>query len=147
MIDRTFVTAGKSIFTLENSEEFARKHDLPNHYTFKVRFKEGTNGFVDNFFVSLLTGPENTSDYTYVGLLNPENGAVRLTRKSSYNEDSMVVKLLRRTLMRVWEGNLEPLFESGFDLHHEGRCGRCGRVLTVPESIQSGIGPECAKKI
>jgi hypothetical protein len=27
---------------------------------------------------------------------------------------------------------------------HEGRCGRCGRKLTVPESIESGFGPECA---
>jgi hypothetical protein len=28
-------------------------------------------------------------------------------------------------------------------VHHEGRCGRCGRTLTVPESIESGFGPEC----
>ena len=26
---------------------------------------------------------------------------------------------------------------------HEGRCGRCGRKLTVPESIEAGYGPEC----
>lgn len=26
----------------------------------------------------------------------------------------------------------------------EVRCMRCGRVLTHPESIQAGIGPECA---
>lgn len=25
-----------------------------------------------------------------------------------------------------------------------GRCGRCGRRLTDPESIRRGIGPECA---
>ncbi|MGQ4872128.1 MAG: DUF6011 domain-containing protein, partial [Candidatus Thorarchaeota archaeon] len=24
---------------------------------------------------------------------------------------------------------------------HEGKCGRCGRRLTVPESIESGYGP------
>jgi hypothetical protein len=29
--------------------------------------------------------------------------------------------------------------------HHEGKCGRCGRLLTVPSSIESGIGPECSK--
>ena len=27
---------------------------------------------------------------------------------------------------------------------HEGRCGKCGRKLTVPESLTSGLGPECA---
>ena len=29
------------------------------------------------------------------------------------------------------------------EVWHEGRCGRCGRALTVPESIERGIGPEC----
>lgn len=29
------------------------------------------------------------------------------------------------------------------EVWHEGRCGRCGRALTVPESIASGIGPVC----
>lgn len=27
---------------------------------------------------------------------------------------------------------------------HEGRCGRCGRPLTHPESVQTGLGPVCA---
>jgi hypothetical protein len=29
------------------------------------------------------------------------------------------------------------------EVWHEGRCGRCGRALTVPESVERGIGPEC----
>lgn len=32
-------------------------------------------------------------------------------------------------------------------VRHEGKCGRCGRKLTVPESIDRGIGPECAGKM
>jgi hypothetical protein len=28
---------------------------------------------------------------------------------------------------------------------HEGSCARCGKKLTVPESIESGFGPECVK--
>jgi hypothetical protein len=35
----------------------------------------------------------------------------------------------------------------GVVIWHEGRCGRCGRRLTVPESIESGYGPECIGKI
>jgi hypothetical protein len=27
----------------------------------------------------------------------------------------------------------------------EGKCGKCGRALTVPSSILTGIGPECSK--
>lgn len=30
------------------------------------------------------------------------------------------------------------------ELRHEGRCGRCGRKLTTPASIDTGIGPVCA---
>ena len=35
----------------------------------------------------------------------------------------------------------------GIEVWHEGRCGRCGRLLTVPESIASGIGPVCAERM
>ena len=30
------------------------------------------------------------------------------------------------------------------EVWHEGICGRCGRKLTVPESVERGLGPECA---
>jgi hypothetical protein len=29
---------------------------------------------------------------------------------------------------------------------HSGRCGICGRVLSDPESVKRGIGPDCAVK-
>lgn len=29
------------------------------------------------------------------------------------------------------------------EVWHEGKCGKCGRVLTAPESLASGFGPEC----
>lgn len=29
---------------------------------------------------------------------------------------------------------------------HNGRCSRCGRKLTDPESLRTGIGPTCRKK-
>lgn len=35
----------------------------------------------------------------------------------------------------------------GVTVRHEGRCGRCGRTLTVPASIDSGIGPDCAERM
>jgi hypothetical protein len=33
------------------------------------------------------------------------------------------------------------------EIHHEGKCCRCGRKLTVPRSIELGIGPECEGKM
>ena len=34
----------------------------------------------------------------------------------------------------------------GIDCHPEANCGVCGKVLTDPESIERGIGPECYKE-
>lgn len=34
----------------------------------------------------------------------------------------------------------------GLECREESRCGRCGRQLTDPVSIDRGIGPECAGK-
>jgi hypothetical protein len=29
------------------------------------------------------------------------------------------------------------------NFYHRGTCARCGRTLTVPESLVNGFGPEC----
>ena len=33
------------------------------------------------------------------------------------------------------------------EIWHEGKCGKCGRPLTVPSSIENGLGPSCLKKL
>jgi hypothetical protein len=33
------------------------------------------------------------------------------------------------------------------EVWHEGRCAKCGLKLTVPQSIMTGFGPTCAKKL
>lgn len=128
---RTFITAGKATFTLEGRD---------TRYTFRVRTP--TRGAT--LFVSLLTGPDNTRDYTYMGVLHPATGYVRLTRASTYTDISTPVIALRWALAIVWTGGILP---APARLMHVGRCGRCGRALTVPSSILAGIGPECATKL
>ena len=135
---RAFITAGRAVFTLQGRDA---------RYTFRVN-KSG-DGHVTRdgrpyYFVSMLTGPDNTADYTYVGLLEAETGALRLTRKSRYIDASTPVLALRWALPIVWRGDTLP---APAQLYHVGRCGRCGRALTVPSSIDAGIGPECATKL
>ena len=147
MINKNFVLGGKATFTIEMESGFASKHGLKDHYTFKVSHKEASMKFPEAWFVSMLTGPDNSSDFAYLGMLDKNQGDIRLTAKSKLTDDSMVVKILKRTLARLWAGQEEEIAKAGFDVHHEGRCARCGRKLTVPESIKSGFGPECAGKI
>lgn len=147
MIGKEFILAGKATFTLEIPEHFAAMHTTPPHYTFRVAHKEASMRFPEAWFVSLLTEPDNENSYSYMGILSAHDGKINLTRKSAYPKTSMVVRLLERTLDRVWANEGEKIEAAGFKLHHEGKCCRCGRLLTVPESIESGIGPECAKRM
>lgn len=142
MIRKNFVTAGNATFTLELPHDWAYAHGCKPHYTYKVRKKDGK----PIFFVSILSGPDNESDYRYIGILTFD-GQVRTTAKSALSAESMPVRLLNRTLKLLWKEDLTDLEEAGFKLHHEGRCGRCGRKLTVPESIETGLGPECSGRI
>ena len=134
MISKEFVTAGKAIFTV--------KSVTGEHYTFQVNKKEASDRYRETFFVSLLTGPDNTSDYTYMGMLNPMTFLASPTRASKLTTDSKPFKVLDWALTKIWNNSSLP---EGYEIYHEGRCCRCGRLLTVPESIESGIGPECAK--
>lgn len=138
MLTKEFVTAGRALFTVETPE---------SHYTFKVTKKEATEQYSEAFFVQMLTGPENTSDYTYIGMLNPNSGEVRLTKKSKMTKETFAFRLLNRMLNRVWQDAHEDYQKHGYDIRHSGKCGKCGRTLTVPASLDSGIGPECAKNM
>jgi hypothetical protein len=127
-----FFKGGNALFTVGNSKG--------EHYTYKIRQPKGEN---KPFFVSLLTGPENTNDYTYLGIYNPNSHDVILTSKSKFNQESVPVKVIRWAI-KIVVANKE--FPAGYTIQHEGRCCRCGRTLTTPESIENGIGPECAKR-
>jgi hypothetical protein len=124
-----FIRGGRAVLTIQS-------HKSGDHRTFRVNEKDGT------FFVGLLSGPDNTSDYTYVGVLQLE-GTVRLTKASKLTCDSIPVRAWNYVARHLNHGNLPP----DANVMHEGRCGCCGRALTVPESIARGIGPECWSKM
>jgi len=155
MIEKEFVTAGRAVFTVEPSATFQEQFPVVKpHYTYKVKFVKGKEKkdkpgefWSDAYMVFLLTGPDNTADYTYLGMLDDKTGYVRLTAKSKWNDDTWPVKIIRRVLARLWAGECHEIAANGWKVHHEGRCGRCGRALTVPESVENGIGPECIKKV
>jgi hypothetical protein len=141
MVSKDFITAGKATFTLELPHEWASAHRCKPHYTYKVRKKVGNDGR-PVFFVSILSGPNNESDYRYIGILTFD-GQVRTTAKSALHAESMPVRLLNRSLRLVWQGDATAMEEAGFQLHHEGKCGHCGRKLSTPESLRTGFGPKC----
>ena len=134
-LDTKFFTGGNATFTVDNGQGV--------HYTFKIRQPKQRDERPMPFFASLLTGPDNENSYTYMGVMDLF-GNVRLTAKSRYNEDSTPVKVLRWALKHAFGDRQLP---AGYQVRHEGRCGCCGRTLTVPASLATGVGPECAKRL
>ncbi len=141
-----FIRAGKATFTIESEK-------TGNHLTYKVTSVEGSN---TRYFVKLLGGSDNENSY-YIGMIvedtfkSPVAGAHAnvvshigwkfiLTKASRVNDSTTPVKALRYVLEALSKNEMPAKTK----IFHEGKCGRCGRKLTVPESIERGIGPECA---
>lgn len=127
---REFVLAGNARFTLVSKRTGAR-------FTFKVRQPENKP-----YFVSVMTGTDNTSDYTFLGTIFENSGYVHGSR-SRIAYDAPAAKAFEWFYHKVFQWNQLP---DSLEIWHEGRCGRCGRPLTVPESIANGLGPECIKR-
>jgi len=135
---------GKAIFTIEVPTAFASQYDTKPHYTYKINYKAASGNYRENWFINLLSGPDNQSDYTYVGML--VNGQVQLSKASKYTKDSWPVKILNRVLACYWAGEQNKIMAAGWNVHHEGACCVCGKPLTRPDSINAGIGPDCATR-
>lgn len=147
MLEPKFFLAGRAVFTIEVGPDYLSSHDCKPHYTYRITYKAANGQWPEKWFIKYLGGPDNTKDYFYLGEVNLQTGAVRLTSKSCVGADSYQYKMANRVLQAIFRGDGSRIIESGWDVHHEGKCCRCGRALTVPESIESGIGPECAKKV
>ena len=142
--------AGKAIITVKNS-------NTGNRFTFRV--KRPKTGDVHNLndrrnalrFISVLTGSDNTSNYKYFGCIKILGGIdFDGTQSFEYNFSDKAKVKRECDSVKVFEWfmgklvNHKPMGEN-IEFWHNGHCCRCGHLLTVPESIEDGIGPECKK--
>jgi len=135
-----FLTAPKNaIFTLENEDLYR---------TYRVnKVKDG-----DIVFVSLLMGWDNTNfhAYQYIGLLAfKPHITFKPKKQQSYGADTEKISLsfyLLNTLIDniLHKSNFEKLDPYFW---HEGKCAKCGKKLTVPESIERGMGTICLNRL
>lgn len=123
-----FIRAGKAKFTVVSKRTGQR-------FTFRAR----TLRDKDITFVSVLNGPDNHSDYMYIGYFKTD--AVRLCAGKKGKPGATSFKAFDWILSNVSRAN-----DIGDQMTflHTGSCGRCGRELTVPESIRTGLGPVCS---
>ena len=118
------------------------------HRTFNVRTKKLDADFAPGErVVSLLTGPDNTRDYTGFGFVK-QDGIVVWRKKVS--ADPTKPSPFQVYAKMIWslsrDGERSPFYLKGYRLKFERKCLKCNRKLTDPISIDMGIGPECRAK-
>jgi hypothetical protein len=135
-LSEKFLLAGNAVFTVTNPKG--------DHYTFRVRrveseWPQGSGRMGVSYFVNVKVSGQDRL-YAYIGLLNPTTGTVKTTQKSMYVPGSKEYDVASWACQAVIGCKMVP---AGYHIEHAGRCGKCGRQLTDPQSIERGIGPEC----
>ncbi len=144
---RQFIEAGRAVITIVSKAS-------GNRYTFRFSRPDEADTQLHNqafgtrpIWVSLLSGQDNEADYSFMGTIFPARSTTELRPSSR----SKVGTTAPSWIAMMWfldclygdEVDQERLLRQA-EVWHEGRCGRCGRKLTVPESIAIGFGPDCA---
>ena len=132
-----YILGGKGRVTIRSQKTGAR-------YTYKCSqpkklWRRGGEDFYPTF-VKVLSRHDNTaeSSYMFIGLIGWDE---RMYACRGSHPDAPSYKALDWVLAQLGKGEF-----NGADIWHEGVCCRCGRTLTVPESIMAGLGPICASR-
>ena len=136
---KDFIFAGTAIFTVVNEA-------TNNRFTFRVRKAGwGTSDVKsDIFYVSVLTGSDNNSCYTFLGsFFGGKNQLYRHSAKSKIGFSAVSNKVIEWFFQHYFKN---PNGYKTIKVYHSGKCGKGGKKLTTPESIKSGLGPYCGKR-
>lgn len=126
-----FLLGGKATLTF-------RSRNTGNRFTYMIEQSNDER----MFFVKMLTGSNNETDYQYLGHIFARDRTYVHGKKSRITADSPGAKAFIWVYYQLMDKKLPDTLE----VWHEGVCGRCRRKLTVPESVRSGFGPECITK-
>jgi hypothetical protein len=121
-----YALAGQAIVTLQGRK---------GRFTFRIA-RNGNAESRATHYVYVLHGPDNDHDYRFVGGITAD-GFYR-SGKSPIGADAPSVQAFG-----WWWRNIES---PQVTVYHAGTCGRCGRTLTTPESIRTGLGPVCVER-
>ena len=129
-----FCTAGNSVFTLVSLKTQTR-------YTYKVLASDDRTAF----YVKCLAGPNNNEDYYDLARIRLRDGVPDIYFISGKGRMFVATSKAYLAIEHVFMNCLVKIKMLDVEIWHEGRCCRCGRRLTVPESIEQGYGPECVQ--
>lgn len=139
---RTYVLAGHALFTVLSASG--------KHMTYAVsRAKEKADKAEENaqrpWFVRARSGED-----AYIGTLWPRpDGGLRfaVATKQGVSPDAAEVKAFFWFVAQMCLPESETRLLVQAQVLHHNVCGACGIELTHPDSIASGIGPDCARRL
>jgi hypothetical protein len=106
-----------------------------NHRTFRIRTQKQDAKFAPGErIVSLLTGPNNTEDFTAFGFVT-DDGRIIVWRKHIGTQFERYARLLMNAEQEAVKFGLEFVWSA--------KCKKCNRELTDPESVSTGMGTTC----
>lgn len=132
---KVFILAGKAYFTIQNKE-------TNNHLTYRINICKDNEKENKFYFVGVCSRYEG---YSYIGNLyaSKDETNYRFVPSKKIKNNPLSVKVFNVILDRyINKNNPHP----NISFYHHNKCGKCGRTLTTPESIKSGIGPTCASR-
>lgn len=143
VVIRAFFTPTQStIMTLVSKRTETR-------FTYRIARKEPRpDGQSENvWFVDVLTGPNNTEDYSPLAVVTKRGASYAMfhARASRIDREAPSAVAFAWAFGQIVERNMDVTAK--LDVYHAGKCARCGRLLSRPDSIELGVGPECAKEL
>ena len=130
---KAFALAGNATITLQSGR-------TGQYFTYKIS-KHKDKDYL--FFIRLLYGPNNEDNYEYIGCYYSDSEHFIPAKPWKDRANYTWPKSLR--VIKFFLEHIDSIPDTLL-VFHEGRCGRCGRKLTTPESIKRGLGPECYKE-
>jgi len=126
-----FFFAGRSTLTFRNNEK-------GTHTTVRVKQLKDRKTPLPIFYVFVSLVGDSEYGFRFGGTIFKDSLHLKLGRDVEVGGQlHKVMEFLMGAL-----ANPEPL-KKRVALLHEGKCCRCSRQLTHPESINTGFGPEC----
>ena len=99
----------------------------------------------ERWFISVLSGPDNNSDYSYIGTIDSKENnkwILRLTKKSKVSSESDSFKAIT-TILDYLQNNVKFIdsLREKLKIYHDGSCSKCGKTLTTPVSVATSFRP------
>lgn len=111
------------------------RHKASNdHWTFKIMTAGPMSRFKGQRIISYLAGPDNRWDYVGIGTIVDEG--IKPWKKWIGSSPLRMAEVL-------WKVAVLGELKDKYDWLLSGHCAKCNKLLTVPESIESGYGPIC----